>query len=847
MASMKRESKDPKDQYRLQILEETLRQIREKKGDIKMRPTSYLAHYRDVDAANHSVKTHSAETSQFAKKIAGKIGLDLIGELSGLLHDLGKYSFEYQCYIKSAVGLLCPGDKNYVDAERLRGQIDHSTAGAQWIWEALKDEVKINKLAVEIVSLCVLSHHSGLIDVFDIAGEDKFSARLNKNFTLTHYCEAQKKIDHSISDRITELIKIEGKNDQLRDFIIKVHGFYREPVRQFSKGLLVRFLFSSLVDADRLSTADFENPEDAKLRYLGNYPDWQKLIDCFEQISFGIENEVDQKRCEVSLSCWKRASDKQGLYYLTVPTGGGKTFSSLRFALHHAKKHKLDRIIYVIPYTSIIDQNASKVAKIFDSISKEIVLEHHSNLVPEKDTWRNRILSENWDVPIVFTTSVQLLETLFGGRIRSVRRMHQLAKSVIIFDEIQTLPIKTVHLFNNAINFLTDLCFSTVIFCTATQPLLHGVEESKGAVPYSDAMEIVDYPPLFDALKRVVVRDCLKTGGWTEEELTQRVKVLLHDKGSVLVVTNTKANAKRLYESCHGLSKNVFHLSTNMCPKHRKTILEQVIDCLNPSNPKPVVCISTQLIEAGVDVDFGAVIRCLAGLDSIAQAAGRCNRNGQQDGLGTVQIVNLKNENLDKLPGIRTAQDVTLRILDEYKKNPADFDKDIIGHKAMKRFYEYFFYKRAHEMIYPVSRNRLGRDDNLLSLLSENQQSVEEYKIKSGAPSLYLRQAFKTAGKHFRVIDAPTEAIIVPYNGEAKSIIAKLSAELYLREESKLLKAAQQYSVNIFPYMIKKLHKEEALFQTYEESGIWYLDDQYYSKDFGVSLEPVSQMDFLGA
>jgi len=354
-----------------------------------------LAHYRKVDCARHSVKTHSVETSLFAKKFAGKIRLDLIGELLGLLHDLGKYSFEYQCYIKSAVGLLCPGDKQYVDAKRLKGKIDHSTAGAQWINEALRDAVKINKLALEIVALCVVSHHSGLIDVFDIAGEDKFSARLKKDFTLTHYCEAQEKIDHSILDRINELIKSEDKNNQLKRLIIRIHELFSGQIRSFSKTLLIRFLFSSLVDADRLSTADFENPEDARLRYLGNYPDWQNLIDCFELISFEIENEVDQKRCEISSSCRQRASDKQGLYYLTVPTGGGKTFSSLRFALHHAKEHELDRIIYVIPYTSIIDQNASEVAKIFDSISKEIVLEHHSNLVPEKDTYRNRILSEN--------------------------------------------------------------------------------------------------------------------------------------------------------------------------------------------------------------------------------------------------------------------------------------------------------------------------------------------------------------------------------------------------------------------------------------------------------------------
>jgi CRISPR-associated endonuclease/helicase Cas3 len=360
-------------------------------------------------------------------------------------------------------------------------------------------------------------------------------------------------------------------------------------------------------------------------------------------------------------------------------------------------------------------------------------------------------------------------------------------------------------------------------------------------------MEIVDFLPLFNTLKRVDVQSCLKSGGWTEGELAERVKVLLHEKGSVLVVTNTKPNAKRLYESCKGLSENVFHLSTNMCPKHRKAILERVTDCLDPSNPKPVVCISTQLIEAGVDVDFGAVIRCLAGLDSIAQAAGRCNRNGRQEGLGIVQIVNLTNENLDKLPEIRTAQNVTLRILDEYKKNPVDFDEDLVSHKAMNQFYRYYFYKRAHEMTYPISRKELGRDDDLLCILSTNQQSVGEHKRKHGSPTLYLRQSFKTAEKHFRVIDAPTEGIIVPYNEEAKSIIATLSAELSVKEESALLKAAQQYSVNIFPYMMERLHKENALFQTYEESGIWHLDVRYYSKDFGVSIEPVSQMEFLNA
>ncbi len=263
-----------------------------------MEPISYLAHYRIEDAASHSVKKHSLETSLLAKEFAGKIGMNLIGELSGLLHDLGKYSFKYQCYIKSAVGLFRPGERYYVDAKKLKGKIDHATAGAQWNNEALKDAVKINKLAAEIVSLCVLSHHSGLIDMFDIAGEDKFSARLGKDFASTHYPEAREKIDQSISDRISELILSETKSDQLRNFISKLYGFCSGLRRSLSQGLLVRFLFSCLIDADRLSTANFENPQDAMLRYLGNYPDWQKLVDCFERTSFEIENDIDQKRCE---------------------------------------------------------------------------------------------------------------------------------------------------------------------------------------------------------------------------------------------------------------------------------------------------------------------------------------------------------------------------------------------------------------------------------------------------------------------------------------------------------------------------------------------------------------------
>ncbi|MGC8492582.1 MAG: CRISPR-associated helicase Cas3' [Syntrophobacteraceae bacterium] len=811
-----------------------------------MNDACFLAHYRESDGACQSLEDHLEETARFAKRFAGKIGLDFIGEILGLLHDMGKYGSEFQRYLKSAVGLLHPGDKDYLDPGKYRGRIDHSTAGAQLIWETFRDQIKVGRIMAEILPLCLVSHHSGLIDMFSISGEDKFSVRLAKDSHETHLPEVRAKVSKTVLARIDEFSRAGVGADQFKKQVAIIYGLSKGLTFQFSMGLLARFLFSCLVDADRLSTADFECPEGAQLRYLGDYPDWQKLIDCFERVSFEARNDVDRLRNDVSLSCMRRALDGKGLYYLTVPTGGGKTLSSLRFALYHAKNHGFDRIIYVLPYTTIIDQNASRVAEIFSPFSREIVLEHHSNLVPEKDTWRNRILSENWDAPIVFTTSVQLLEALFGGGTRSVRRMHQLARSIIIFDEIQTLPVKAVHLFNNAINFLTNICSSTVVFCTATQPLLHGVDPCKGAAPYSESMEIVDYPALFKALKRVDVRDCVKNGGWTDDDLIGKVRAHFDEIGSVLVVTNTKSSAKRFYESCLDLPGNVFHLSTSMCPMHRKDVLKNVHRCLDPLRPEPVICISTQLIEAGVDVDFGVVVRCLAGLDSIAQAAGRCNRNGLRD-IGIVEIVNLRDENLDRLPEIRVAQDVTLRVLNEFKRAPGDFDEDLIGPKAMRRFYEYYFYKRADEMSYGLSARELGRDDDLLTLLSTNHLSIEEYKRRHMSPELYTRQSFMTAGEHFQVIDAPTEAILVQYDDEARSIIGGLSAGLPIGEESELLRRAQQYCVNLFPQTISALRGKGALFQTHEGSEMWYLDERYYSKAFGVSLEPVCELKFLSA
>lgn len=818
----------------------------------------FLAHYRDVDGRAQSVESHLSEVSEKEKVFCEKVGLGTFGELAGMLHDFGKYSDQFQFYIKSAVGLLKPDDPNYMNPAKWKGRVDHASAGAQWVWNNLDGSDAVACLVREILALCICSHHGGLIDCLDVDGEDRLVERMNKADEKTHYSEACTKVDGFVDQRIVELADPLALAEYLKPLLGAINAKAEtKMLRTFWMGLLVRYVFSSLVDADRIDTADFENPEAASIRFLGKYVGWKKLAACFENHISGFEanSEMNRKRAGISEACLEKSESVRGLHYLTVPTGGGKTLASMRFALHHARKYELDRIIYVIPYTSIIEQNAQEIRDVFmkdESLAvDEIVLEHHSNLLEKNDTKRNRLLSENWDAPIVFTTSVQLLETLFGGGTRGARRMHQLARSVIIFDEVQTLPVNTVHLFNNAVNFLTSVCSSTVVFCTATQPLLHDVDSKKGAVPYRPEMEMVPYESLFQGFRRIEVIDERTAGGWSATEMGGKIEKQLDELGSVLFIANTKKDAKRIFDVTEGMVPCRYHLSTSMCPAHRLNILKRVKICLRLKIP--VICVSTQLVEAGVNLDFGCVCRALAGLDSIAQAAGRCNRNNKRE-IGRVIIVNLKGENLNSLPEIKLAQKECLRVLDDFKESPELFGNDLISPQAINRYYEYYFYQRATEMDYRIKAKDFGRDDSLLFLLSTNHLSVKESQRTGQVnPGRILNQAFKSAGEHFKVIDAPTEGIIVPYKGfgktkgEAEALIGKLAAVFDLAEQRKLLKKAQRYSVNIFPHTRRKLDAEKVLYETQPGSGIWFLDEQYYSSDSGVCTEAVEEMGFKEA
>jgi CRISPR-associated endonuclease/helicase Cas3 len=811
--------------------------------------TQAIAHHDKRLDVSQPLAVHLAEVSVLAQGYAVKLGLPRSAALIGLLHDLGKYSSEFQNYLRSAVELLDQDlDEEAVDHKELKGKIDHSTAGAQWIWRELGKQGTEGRIAAQFLSLCIASHHSGLIDCLAPDGTNVFDRRTNKADDRTHLAEALVKVDASIRERMDHMANDPELRKELTTAIKKVAS--DQPFVNW--GLLLRFLFSCLIDADRTNSAEFEHPR--RRKRIGEKPEWPVLIERLEQrlAEFNSTREIDKLRKDIAQHCLAAAQRERGTYTLTVPTGGGKTLASLRFAIHHAQKHGMERIIYVIPYTSIIDQNAQVARDVLEpagTLPGSVVLEHHSNLTPEKDTWQNKTLSENWDAPVIYTTTVQLLEALFSAGTRDVRRMHRLAKSVIVFDEVQTLPIKTFHLFCNAMNFIVEHCGSTALLCTATQPLLHELDEKKGRLRLSKDHELMpDVKRLFTNLERVEVRDWRKTHGWSTAEVADHARKCMQDYSSCLVIVNTKAMALKLYELCGGAAnKDLYHLSTHMCPTHRKVVLAEIRARLELGTEKPTLCISTQLIEAGVDVDFGSAIRSAAGLDSIAQAAGRCNRNGRHS-KRPVYVVNAIDEKVDMLEEIKVGQDDFARFMRDYAGNPQDFDNNPLSDAAMKRYFTYFFFNRRAAMTYPVEPPRFERTDTLLDVLSHNGKALEEHaRIHKTKPDLLLRQSFMSAAKAFRSIDSPAQGVIVPYGEEGKRVINELCAAFDPTKAFELLRRAQQFSVNVFPNVLRRLQDENAVSEVQEGTGILYLNKQYYDNHTGLSEIPVNKQETLTA
>ncbi len=833
----------------------------------------FLAHLGD-SGEDQRLSSHLLQVSVISARLAAKIGMERAGELVGLTHDLGKYSRAFQQYLQEQALNEAMAMEPDVSA---RGSVDHSTAGAQIVWNNLNSlSTSQARHAAEFLALCIASHHSGLIDCVKPDGSDDLSRRLNKTDANTHRTEAWSNADAVVRQRIEALLADPDLVLELTDACKRILAKNTDLVIQpFQRGLLARILFSCLIDADRIDSADFEKPIAARFRQHSNYTPWSDLIDRLEErlrrfeteetVKSPSEKEVDDSRRQVSADCLEAAARPKGIYTLTVPTGGGKTLASLRFALHHARyhgespddplPHGIDRVIYVSPYISIVDQNAQVVREVLEPEGCDfasIVLEHHSNLTGEKETWRSGVLAENWDAPVVFTTAVQVLEALFGGGTRAVRRMHALANAVIIFDEVQTLPVRTIHLFNNAVNFLVEQCGSSVVLCTATQPLLHKIDKTKGAVRLALEAELMRDPPaLFRALKRFETFDeTKKAGGWQPAEVAELAVAETLGEGSCLVVVNTKRDARAIYSSCkarlEALDEQLeegclVHLSTHMCPTHRLQALAMMKKALQEK--RRVLCVSTQLIEAGVDIDFATVIRDLAGLDSIAQAAGRCNRNGERVS-GRVHIVKLATPLPKQLEEIASAQNITLRILDEWKEAMGDVPFDLSDPRQMSIFFQYHFFDRQHLMDYKVKHPPAERDDTLLRMLGRNGMAVAD------GPQPHLRpgglmQSFMSAAQEFRAIDSVTQGVVVPFGEKGQEIVNLLCSTRDLDRQFRLLREAQQYSVNLFPHEFSSLQLKGAIHEAQLGTGVLCLQPGFYSEEFGLDLEGMGRMETL--
>lgn len=733
------------------------------------------------------LENHLSEVAQLAKNFAEVFGVGECGRTAGLLHDLGKYTEAFQNYLERSQR----GDAK-------RGEIIHALQGAKYVESTLNDSV-----ISDILGNVIASHHGGLFD--DItSGERTLSLKTDKEENQLHYNEAKSEFSPKIS------------GEKLKKEILSVCKICQEKKLDsyFMLHLLTKIIYSCVVDADRCDTAGLE---------ISNVsPDWDSLmrrLECFlSKPKFSGTTDIDRVRKKISKQCLLAGCKEQGIYTLSVPTGGGKTLSSFRFALEHAKAHKLKRIIYVIPYLSILDQTSETLHEIFKDEGDELILEHHSNIeLPEDDDKEEeyRLLTSRWDSPIILTTMVQFLETIYSNKASRLRKFHNMSESVLIFDEVQSLPIKCIHLFNSAVNFLQTFGKSTILLCTATQPHLHKTDRPVllANPASSDIISITSDEK--KAFERVHIED--RTQGTMDyKQIAELAKAQIENGKSTLVILNTKADARGVYEQCRAITCEKAFLTTDLCPAHRLDVLKRIRDNLAPETRHVTLCVSTQLIEAGVDVSFDCVIRAEAGMDSIIQAAGRCNRNKENSALQPVYVVDVQGEKLSRLPEIKEGKNETARVFRE--RNEAD----LLSNESINLFYTYYFYAQKNKMDY-CSKN--GKT-TIYSLLSDNPLAMSAFKNRNAKNYDGLPSAFQTAAEEFSVIDGGQIGIVVPY-GDAMQLVSEFQGSYDSKEKMRILKKLQKYTVSVYSNLLDEI--KQAV--TPVDDLFYVLDPDFYDKE----------------
>lgn len=789
-----------------------------------------LAHIRpqpDGPPALQTAADHCRNTARLAAERLAPLGLGQTAYLAGLVHDMGKFTARFEDYLRRAAA-----------GERVRrGSVNHTFAGVRFLLERYHAPTcaSIQDVACEVLAYAAGAHH-GLFDCIGPDGGSGFLHRLKKEDIC--YEEAR---DHFLAQCAQEE-ELDRLFQQAADEVTAVHRLLLESAKgdvegAFLYGLLCRLVLSAVIDADRLDTAGFLGAPVPPVFPADLTPVWR---DCLARVEdrlgqFAADTPIARARRDISDQCRRAARHSGGVRRLNVPTGSGKTLASLRYALAHAAEHGKQRIFFVIPLLSVIEQNAGVIR---DFVGDDrLILEHHSNVTREREDGEldpRELLAETWSAPIVLTTLVQLLNTLFLGKTTSIRRMNALADSVIVIDEIQSLPRSMLSQFNLAMNFLSEVCGAAVVLCSATQPCLEALPHPLHYGPQPDLVPFS--PPLWDVFRRTRVLDCRDPGGWPAERLAQFVSERMDRVRSLLLICNTKGQALDLYRRLQGGDFLLYHLSTAMCMAHRIETLRAVTEALD--RKERVVCVSTQLVEAGVDFSFEAVIRVLAGMDNAAQATGRCNRGGEFGRLCPVCLVDLQGEDLSRLPELLSSQRAAEELLTRFQRDGAPFGGDLLSGESISFYYHKLFAameKNAAD--YPLPE----LSATLVDLLARN-QALGAHAAVWREQRYWLNQAFHTAGAAFRVFSSQTFDVLVPYRAGADLISALGSqrAEHDLSFCKSLLEQAKPYTVSVYDHQLRRLAQAGGLCRL---NTVQTVLPGFYDDQTGFCLDPT--LDYM--
>lgn len=801
-----------------------------------------IAHIRRSDSAEQSLEEHSQSVSRLCGRYARPLGLEKTAALIGLMHDMGKATRDFAQYLRTPAKA----------AVRPASPHAHAPIGAAYAYERWfrNDDERSRRLAAQCVSLCIFGHHAGLCDCLDRTGKSPYADAMKHERSSRHYGEATTAFLRSVASADELDALYESACAEVSAFVFRASADAAPRERHFRQGMLCRLLLSILVDADRWDAACFEYGRSALAEEP--VPDWQRLLNTFDAYRAAHltgTGPIDRIRASIAEDCFSHAADAPGIVTLTVPTGGGKTFSSLRYALKHAAVNRHRRIFYIIPYNTILDQNARDIrAALGDDPS---ILEHHANVVVEPEGGKTREeaeaqyrqLTERWDSGIILTSLVQFLNACYTSSNTDVRRMHRLTNAILIFDEVQSLPRHCKTLFEWAIGFLSACCGCTVVLCTATQPRPELSRKPTELMPNVDE--------LYEQLRRVRYVPELD-GGRTYASAALKI-ARLAQAHSVLTVVNTRRAAYSLYAMTRAslaergvrfaevdaaapdarLASAVqaipaghvlcVYLSTLLCPAHRKGLIGWIKAFLKAG--RRVLCFSTSLIEAGVNVSFPVVIRSLAGLPSIVQAAGRANRS-MEYAEGFVYVWDFHEEELHCLKDVQQGANITRALLSvEGFADSMDMPDSLDRYFAREEDYV------RGEKDYPC--REVGA--SLTELLSDNTARSTAAKGYRSTSTLVLKQSFREAGTRFEVIPQRSRAVIVPYR-EGRSIIEALRAAHDMQETIRLLRAAQAYTVALYDDQYRRLEQAGALLPV-GESGAVALAEGYYDAQTGVRVD----------